>query len=169
MFRSQVTCSARSVVEAAGPGEPAGTSARGRGCGAPTGRQMASEARIFSSWTYLRTLIARRRAVSAHTECGWAGPRAIVITITSFVVSGLAIRPCLLDRPPMRSGDVRAMEDGWISCRIRANPGSRAGRWRAGQGWRTQLPPIPSPGVLCVPRNASTGSDQQSCSPAVRR
>jgi hypothetical protein len=31
------------------------------------------------------------------------------------VVSGPAIRPCLLDRPPMRSGDVRAMEDGWTS------------------------------------------------------
>ena len=48
------------------------------------------------------------------------------------VVSSLTIRSCLLDRPPMRSGDVRAMEDGWIS---RAHPrlipvtsGSTAGR-----------------------------------------
>jgi len=147
MFRRQLTRSARSVVEAAGPAEPAGTSARGRGRGAPIGRQRASEARIFSSWRYRRTLIARRRAVSAHPERAGTGPRSAVIATTLIVVGGLAIRPCLLDKPPMRSGDGRAMEDGWISRRIpgwlRFTCGSMAGN----QGWRTQLPPMPSPGT----------------------
>jgi len=52
----------------------------------------------------------------------------------------------------MRSGDVRAMEDGWIS---RAHPrpipvtsGSLAGR----RGWRTQLPARVTPGRLSPPR-----------------
>ena len=78
------------------------------------------------------------------------------------VVNGLTIRPCLLDRPPMRSGDVRAMEDGWI-CRahprlIPVTSGSTA----AGQGWRTQLPPMPGPGypspaIPVSPRSAAAG------------
>jgi hypothetical protein len=83
MFRSQLTRSARSVVEAPGLAEPASTSARGRGRGAPMGRQRASEACIFSCWRYRRALIARRRAVSAHPERARTGPRSVVIAITS--------------------------------------------------------------------------------------
>ena len=48
----------------------------------------------------------------------------------------------------MRSGDVRAMEDGWI-CRAhpRLMPVT-SGSMAAGQGWRTQLPPMPGPGPV---------------------
>jgi hypothetical protein len=81
MFPSQLTRSARSVVEAARPAEPAGAPARGRG--APMGRQRASEARMFSCWRERRTPTARRRAVSVHPERARTGPRSAVIAITS--------------------------------------------------------------------------------------
>jgi hypothetical protein len=146
MFRSQLTRSARSVVEPAGPAEPAGASARGA-----RARCAYGAADSFRSAHILLLEVpedadrpAQGRQRPSRTCTDWPPCRCHRDHL--IVVSGLAIRPCLLDRPPMRSGDVRAMEDGWI-CRahprmIRVTSGSTAGR----QGWRTQLPPTPGPG-----------------------
>jgi hypothetical protein len=119
MFRSQLTRSARSVVEPAGPAEPAGASARGA-----RARCAYGAADSFRSAHILLLEVpedadrpAQGRQRPSRTCTDWPPCRCHRDHL--IVVSGLAIRPCLLDRPPMRSGDVRAMKDGWIS---RAHP-----------------------------------------------
>jgi hypothetical protein len=163
MFRSQLTRSAGSVAEAAAPAEPADTSARGRGRGAPTGRKRASEARIFSSWRWWRTPIARRRAVSAHPERAGTGPRSAVIAITSSSyaawLSGLASwvgRPCA-------AAMSRRWRTGGYLAQSPADPvtsGSMAGR----RGWHTPLPAHarpgePSPATAAEPSSAAAGEE----------
>ena len=119
--------------------EPAGRSARGRGRGAPAGRKIASEACVFSCWRWWRTLIARRRAISAHPGYAGMGPRSAVIAITSLWcaawLSGLASwvgRRCA-------AAMSRRWRRGGYSGAPRADPGhGRAGGGQA--GWRTPLP-----------------------------
>jgi hypothetical protein len=104
---NQAARSARSVAGAGRAFSPAGTSARGRGCGARAERIMASDAHTSSSLTYRRVRIARRRAVIAHPGRRRRGRRVAVIAITSFVLRGsLDVWFCLRDGPPAWGSDL---------------------------------------------------------------
>ena len=140
------------MAEAAGPAGAAGTYARGRGRGAPTGRKIASEARRFSSWRWWRTPIDRRRAVSAHPGRAGTGPRSAVIAITSLRyaawLSGLASwvgRPC-----------AAAMSRRWRTGGYLAHPRLipvTSGPLAGSRGWRTRRPAprCPSPAIAAAP------------------
>jgi hypothetical protein len=111
---------ARSVAVPACSGGPAGISARDRGCAAPTGRHMASDARSSSALTCRIMRITARAAVIADPARRRRRRGVAVMVITS-----LAVRGDLDDWPYAGAG---ASARGWDAR-------ARAASARSGSGW----------------------------------